>query len=92
MTRKRFVKLQMVRGWSRNEAAFLAALPDGLTYAEKYQKWYRRGRMPKVSELVNAVNRLADAVRGAVATTCEQLSEALAGVAAAMRQEASGPW
>ena len=65
MTRKRFVKLLMSRGYSRNEAnqAALTAISDGHTYDGVYFAVRVNDGDPEVLEAVKAVcDRIAEAV------------------------------
>jgi hypothetical protein len=62
MTRKRFIKLLMAKGYSRNGANEIAAdvLKDGYTYAEAYDQ------LTRILPLIEAIcKQLPDAVRAA---------------------------
>lgn len=65
MTRKRFVKLLMANGYSRNSANKIAddTLKDGYSYAEGYDQVTRL--LPHVQDLVGSI---ADAALKAAAT------------------------
>lgn len=76
MTRKRFVKLCMARGYSRNEAQELAldVRNDGRSYAEAMG-------MADAARIV--VPQLAEAVAGAFASLGRMAAAAATGIAAA---------
>lgn len=78
MTRKRFVKLLMAEGYSRNDANDIAdeVLEDGFTYAEGYDHIARmlplvQAMIPRVTDAIEkvteAITRVATAAGKAVA-------------------------
>lgn len=77
MTRKRFVKLCMARGYSRNEAQELAldVRNDGRSYAEAMG-------MADAARIV--VPQLAESVEGAIAEIGRVAAAVAAGLAAAL--------
>ena len=90
MTRKRFVKLLMAEGYSRNGANAIAedVLKDGYSYAEGYSHVVRilplvQAMLPAVSDAVQTaaemIGRLARAV-------CDAASAAVQAFSAAMSQ------
>ena len=90
MTRKRFVKLLMAEGYSRNDANDIAdeVLEDGYSYAEGYDHIARmlplvQAMLPAVSDVVHQAVETIGRLAGAV---CEAASAAVKAFSAAMSQ------
>ncbi len=90
MTRKRFVKLLMAEGYSRNDANDIAdeVLEDGFSYAEAYDHITRmlplvQAILPAVSDVVHQAAETIGRLAGAV---CEAASAAVKAFTAAMSQ------
>lgn len=88
MTRKRFVKLLMDEGYSRNSANEVAVevLDDGFTYAEGYGHITRilplvQAMIPKMSDAIvkatEAITRMATAVGKAASAALEAFNAAM---------------
>ena len=90
MTRKRFVKLLMADGYSRNSANSLAddTLKDGYSYAEGYGQVTRmlplvQAMIPAVTDAVRAV---AESMGKVVRAVCDAASAAIQAFNAAMNE------
>lgn len=83
MSRKRFIKLMMARGYSRNLAEALATrVPQYGSYAAMYQQLVSGATFAEV---------LSDAILGvfnALAVVCDSVAAAFSSVAASMRRSA----
>lgn len=85
MTRKRFIKLQMGKGYSRNAAGALAAAvrAHGMTYAAANAQDWPRG------VAVSLAGRLAPVLDG-VAAYIRQFGEAITAASAAFQEVMKG--
>ena len=90
MTRKRFVKLLMAEGYSRNSANDIAdeVLADGFTYAEAYDHIARI--LPLVQAMAgplwDAAQKAADALSRVARAVVEAASAAVQAFSAAMNE------
>lgn len=95
MTRKRFVKLLMARGYDRNEANQIAKDGKmGQTYAERYSliSFYLdfHGNMESVREALDricaAIAKLAQPAVQAIASIAQSITDATPGIIENMRR------
>lgn len=90
MTRKRFVKLLMAEGYSRNGANEIAdeVLEDGFSYAEGYE--YVMRMLTLVQETLQAlsdeVHRSVEIIGRFAGAACDAVSAAVKAFSAAMSQ------
>lgn len=88
MTRKRFIKLLMAEGYSRNGANDIAddALKDGYSYAETYDQITRL--LPLVQaitpEITDAIKKATEAIAKVVTATVEAAGAFIDAFTAAM--------
>lgn len=79
MTRKRFEKLMMAQGISRNDAAALAAqaMSQGIPYAKAYHAYTA---IPKVFDSLRNVAEVVQKIANAACAGLEAFSEAFCAV------------
>ena len=90
MTRKRFIKLLMADGYSRNEATEVAELvqKDNGTYAKSYDVIHAMKCFPELAEAINnltqkwaeAFVRIADAVADGIKAFAQSFNEAMGAI------------
>lgn len=90
MTRKRFVKLLMAEGYSRNGANEIAdkTIEDGFSYAEAYGHVIRDLQIVKAfsGRLADAAQKAAESLGRVARAVCEAASAAVKAFSAAMSQ------
>ena len=80
MTRKRFVKLCMAKGYSRNEANLMASevIGDGTEYDSAYCEALLYAIVPAAVEAARrAVEKLTEEIARAIPTICEAIAAAI---------------
>lgn len=85
MSRKRFIKLMMARGYSRNTAAALAAQVSRYgSYAVMYQQY------PSIPTLTQILPDIIRGMYNALAVIFNAIAEAFFGLAESFRRAADG--
>lgn len=85
MSRKRFVKLMMARGYSRNTAAALATQVSRYgSYAAMYQQY------PSIQTLTQLLPNMIRGMYNALAVICDAMAMGFSNFAESMRRAASG--
>lgn len=90
MTRKRFIKLLMAEGYSRNSANNIAGdvLKDGRSYAEAYDQITRLLPLMQAmaAPIADAVKKMTEAIGRVTRAVAEAVSAAAEAFSAAMSQ------
>ena len=85
MSRKRFIKLMMARGYSRNTAAALVTQVSRYgSYAVMYQQY------PSIPTLTQILPDMICGMFNALAVICDAIAEAFSGLAERFRRAADG--
>lgn len=89
MTRKRYIKLKMAEGLSRNEAALnaLEIVAEGLSYQEDYDAdLYKQFSLDEYTAIMEAVVNMVNAIRPEIECISRAICEGVAAFMAVMRE------